>query len=51
MTLEVRVSNAPAIRLYEKLGFRKLGKRPRFYDAPAEDAWIMTNAELGARQE
>ena len=51
VTLEVRVSNAPAIRLYEKLGFRKLGKRPRFYDDPAEDAWIMTNAELGARQE
>lgn len=42
ITLEVRLSNAPAIRLYEKLGFQKLGKRPRFYDDPVEDAWIMT---------
>ena len=41
VTLEVRVSNAAAIHLYEKLGFVCEGIRPRFYDAPIEDAAIM----------
>jgi len=40
-TLEVRVSNAPAIRLYESLGFKGEGVRPRFYEKPTEDALIM----------
>ncbi|MBP5265155.1 MAG: ribosomal protein S18-alanine N-acetyltransferase [Lachnospiraceae bacterium] len=40
-TLEVRVSNEPAIRLYEKHGFRGEGVRPGFYDKPKEDALIM----------
>lgn len=40
-TLEVRVSNAPAIRLYESLGFQGEGVRPRFYEKPEEDALIM----------
>lgn len=40
-TLEVRVSNIPAIRLYEKLGFDKEGIRPKFYEKPVEDALIM----------
>ena len=40
-TLEVRVSNKPAIRLYEKHGFRSEGVRPRFYEKPTEDALIM----------
>ena len=40
-TLEVRVSNAPAIRLYESLGFQGEGVRPRFYEKPTEDALIM----------
>lgn len=40
-TLEVRVSNAAAIRVYEKLGFVSEGVRPGFYDNPKEDALIM----------
>jgi ribosomal-protein-alanine N-acetyltransferase len=40
-TLEVRTSNAPAIRLYESFGFRSAGKRPRYYRDTGEDAVIM----------
>lgn len=40
-TLEVRVGNRPAIRLYESLGFKGEGVRPGFYDRPKEDALIM----------
>lgn len=41
LSLEVRVSNAPAIALYEKLGFQQVGKRPRYYEKPREDALIL----------
>lgn len=40
-TLEVRISNTPAIRLYEKLGFKECGIRKNFYECPTEDAVIM----------
>lgn len=40
-TLEVRVSNKAAIRLYEKMGFISEGIRPKFYEKPEEDAMIM----------
>lgn len=40
-TLEVRVSNVPAIRAYEKVGFEEEGIRPGFYSHPKEDALIM----------
>ena len=39
--LEVRVSNAPAISLYESLGFCKVGCRKNYYFHPKEDAYIM----------
>ena len=41
LTLEVRASNAPAIALYEKLGFTLVGRRPNYYRHPKEDALIM----------
>ena len=40
-TLEVRVSNAGAIRLYEELGFRPRGVRRGYYTDNREDALIM----------
>ena len=42
LTLEARASNAPAIRLYEKMGFRQVGRRKRYYQRPEEDAGLMT---------
>jgi ribosomal-protein-alanine N-acetyltransferase len=41
-TLEVRLSNLAARRLYEKYGFRPVGLRPRYYSDNNEDALIMT---------
>jgi [ribosomal protein S18]-alanine N-acetyltransferase len=46
-TLEVRLSNLPARRLYEKYGFRPVGLRPRYYSDDNEDALIMTTEALG----
>jgi ribosomal-protein-alanine N-acetyltransferase len=40
-TLEVRVSNRSAIRLYEKLGFKARGVRRGYYTDNREDALIM----------
>ena len=41
LTLEVRASNAPAISLYEKLGFLQAGLRKNYYHNPKEDALIL----------
>jgi ribosomal-protein-alanine N-acetyltransferase len=46
-TLEVRLSNVPARRLYEKYGFRPVGLRPRYYSDNGEDALIMTTEPIG----
>ncbi len=40
-TLEVRISNDPAIRLYERLGFEPRGLRRGYYTDNREDALIM----------
>ena len=42
LTLEVRAGNAPAIALYEKNGYARVGRRPGYYDHPKEDAILMT---------
>jgi [ribosomal protein S18]-alanine N-acetyltransferase len=47
-TLEVRLSNLPARRLYEKYGFRPVGIRPRYYSDNGEDALIMTTEPLAS---
>ena len=41
ITLDVRSSNHPAIKMYRKMGFRKLGLRPHYYADNGEDALIM----------
>jgi ribosomal-protein-alanine N-acetyltransferase len=45
-TLEVRLSNLAARKLYEKYGFRPVGLRPRYYSDDNEDALIMTTEPL-----
>ncbi len=47
-TLEVRLSNLGARRLYEKYGFRPVGIRPRYYSDDHEDALIMTTEPLAS---
>lgn len=46
LTLEVRQSNAPAIALYESMGFLPEGRRKNFYRQPTEDAILMTKRDL-----
>jgi ribosomal-protein-alanine N-acetyltransferase len=54
-TLEVRLSNAPAIALYERFGFASAGVRPGYYHDNKEDALIMwrtaaADADVDVRQ-
>ncbi len=41
ISLEVRVSNEPAIHMYKKIGFCEGGIRKKFYEKPSEDALMM----------
>jgi [ribosomal protein S18]-alanine N-acetyltransferase len=40
--LEVRASNLAALRFYERYRFEVVGRRPRYYSAPIEDALLLT---------
>jgi ribosomal-protein-alanine N-acetyltransferase len=44
LTLELRVSNEAAKRLYMKHGFAQVGRRKDYYDDPTEDAILMTRS-------
>ncbi len=46
VTLEVRISNVIAQKLYEKYGFTKAGTRKKYYSDNGEDALIMTTSDL-----
>ena len=50
-TLEVRAANQPAIRLYQKLGFRCCGRRRGYYDDPPDDALILWRGGTQQQQE
>lgn len=41
ITLEVRESNMPAIALYQKCGYKEVGRRKNYYKSPNEDAILM----------
>jgi ribosomal-protein-alanine N-acetyltransferase len=45
-TLEVRLSNGAARRLYQEFGYKPVGVRPRYYTDNGEDALIMTTDRL-----
>jgi ribosomal-protein-alanine N-acetyltransferase len=48
MTLEVRASNGGAMALYEKLGFKVIGRRRGYYTDDGEDAIVMWSDSLHA---
>lgn len=48
LLLEVRVSNLPAITLYEKYGFTRLTRRKNFYSFPPEDGFTMKKEIKGS---
>ena len=48
LSLECRVSNQVALRLYEKYGFQRTGLRPRYYSDNNEDAYVLTASGIDA---
>lgn len=44
--LELRAANVPALTLYERFGFRRVGLRKDYYASPAEDAIVMEKMVL-----
>jgi len=56
LLLEVRASSAGAIALYTRLGFAAVGRRPRYYRQPDDDAVVMrllleSNSQGSGREE
>jgi ribosomal-protein-alanine N-acetyltransferase len=49
VTLECRVSNEPALALYDKYGFERVGLRPRYYSDNHEDAYVLSLNNVGSR--
>ena len=47
VTLECRVSNTAALRLYEKYGFQRVGVRSRYYSDDHEDAYALSVSDIG----
>jgi len=39
--LEVRITNAPALAMYGRLGYRRIGRRRRYYRQPVCDALVL----------
>lgn len=50
-TLDVRVSNLAAQRMYASFGFAEVGRRIRYYDDNGEDALVMTTPELESSEQ
>ena len=46
--LELRAANLPALALYERFGFRRVGLRKNYYASPPEDAILMKKMGLSA---
>ena len=51
LNLEVRESNMPAIRFYEKFDFKRVGLRKNYYKNPMENALLMTKTLLEERDD
>ncbi len=51
LTLEVRISNQGAIRMYEAFGFEQAGVRKNFYEKPREDGLVMWKRNIGLFKE
>ena len=45
--LELRTGNLPALALYERFGFHRVGLRKKYYASPSEDAILMEKTVLG----
>jgi len=50
ITLEVRASNTPALRLYQKCGFTQVGLRRGYYSDNKEDGILMSTEDITSAQ-
>lgn len=49
IVLEVRRGNRPALSLYDRMGFKKIGERKDFYTTPTESAVVMELTRYGVK--